>query len=526
VKQLSGLDATFLYLEAPEMPMHVGALHLFELPAGYKGRFVRDLRRHMELRLPLAPALRRKLWWMPLKLANPAWVDAQPDLDKHIVEIRLRKGSGLPALEAKVSELHTVLLDRSKPLWKFHVFEGLAPGDEGRKRVALYTQLHHAGVDGKAAVALASVVFDLSPDAPPPDIKPSSRPKKYRLSFGEMLSGAVANQVQQLGQIVRTLPSTVGALSKAAKQAAARSEFISGKQGSGNLALAPRTRLNTTVSAERAFAGVSVPLAELKALARMHEATVNDAVLWLCATALRRHFAKLGALPRKSMIAAVPVSLRAADDAASDNQASVTPVSLGTNIADPGKRMQHILTATAAMKEALGAVKHVLPTDFPSLGLPWIMTAATKIYGRAKVADRIPQLANVAISNVPGPSVPLYLAGARMLANYPTSVVVHGLALNITVQSYYQSLDFGVMSDAKALPDVRELAAAITVAFDDLRALSVDEPGDSHAVRGIVKTASKALTNALDSAVDAAARSAGKVIAAQLRAVRQTRAAR
>src|SRR6185436_15745049 len=151
-KQLSGLDASFLYLETPEMPMHVGALHLFELPPNYKGNIVADLRRHIEERLVLAPALRRKLAWMPFNLANPVWIDADPDLEQHIVSIKLPKGSGIAEVEAKVGELHPHLLDRDKPMWRFHVFEGLAPGANKQKRFGMYTQLHHAAVDGQAAV--------------------------------------------------------------------------------------------------------------------------------------------------------------------------------------------------------------------------------------------------------------------------------------------------------------------------------------------------------------------------------------
>ena len=142
MKQLSGLDATFLYLETPQMPMHVGALHVLELPAGFKGRYVTALRKHIASRLPVAPVLRRALWRMPLNVANPAWVDAVPDLRQHIVEIKLPKGSGLSELEAEVSRLHPMLLDRSRPLWKFHVFEGLAPASNGNRRVGLYSQLH------------------------------------------------------------------------------------------------------------------------------------------------------------------------------------------------------------------------------------------------------------------------------------------------------------------------------------------------------------------------------------------------
>jgi WS/DGAT/MGAT family acyltransferase len=505
MKQLSGLDASFLYLETPEMPMHVGALHLFELPTGYKGRFVRDLRRHVAARLPLVPVLRRRLWWMPLKLANPAWVDAKPDLEQHIVEIKLPKASALKDLEERVGRLHPVLLDRSRPLWKFHVFEGLAPGADGRKRVALYTQLHHAAVDGQAAVALANVLLDMTEKPRKIELKRSKRPKKFQIGLAEMVSGAVLNQVQQITHLVRTLPSTVGTLSTAAKHAAARSSFVTGKPGPGNFTLAPRTLLNVTVTETRAFAAVGVPLEELRAIGRANEATLNDMVLMLCSTALRRHLARHKALPKKSLIAAVPVSLRQAGDITSDNQASISPVSLGTHIADPAKRLAHIKQATAAMKAAMRSVKSVLPTDFPSVGLPWLMEAATRLYGRAKVADRLPQLANVAISNVPGPNVPLYLAGARMLTNYPTSVVVHGMALNITVQSYDQSLDFGLMADAKAMPDVRLLAESIAVAFDDVRALAAERAsaGDD-ADMSAVEIARTALGRAVDSAVDAA----------------------
>ena len=163
-------------------------------------------------------------------------------------------------------------------------------------------------------------------------------------------------------------------------------------------------------------------------------------------------------------------------------------ISLGTHIADTMKRLEHIRSASAAMKSTLGSVKSILPTDFPSLGLPWLIEAAASLYGKAKVADRIPQVANVAISNVPGPPMPLYLAGARMLTNYPTSIVVHGMAFNITVQSYAGSLDFGMMADAKAMPDVKVFAQAVEIAFDDLRALPLPHelPAEANAPAAVV----------------------------------------
>jgi diacylglycerol O-acyltransferase len=147
-------------------------------------------------------------------------------------------------------------------------------------------------------------------------------------------------------------------------------------------------------------------------------------------------------------------------------------ISLGTHLADPAKRLAHIRNASSAMKSTMGRMKSILPTDFPSIGVPWLMEAAVSLYGKAKVADRIPQVANLVISNVPGPQVPLYLAGARVLTNCPTSIVVHGLALNITVQSFDAGMDFGLMADGAALPDVKALALAVDVALDELRTLA------------------------------------------------------
>lgn len=476
IRQLSGLDATFLYLETPEMPMHVGAMHLLELPAGHRGRYVNDLRRHIAARLPAAPVLRRRLWWMPLNLANPAWVDADPDLSKHIVEIRLPRGSATRAdarslMEAQVSLLHPVLLDRHRPLWKMHVIEGLPRSAQGRKQVGIYTQLHHAAVDGQAAVALANVLFDLTPEPREIEIRPSRRTKTFRLDMVEMLRGALSNEVAQVARIVRDLPATLGTVAGTAKSALSAKTLLG--KGSGNVTLAPDTPMNATVTPARAFAAASVPLAELKQLARAHGATLNDMVLMLCASALRSYLQQRGALPRKSLVAAVPISLREAGDTRADNQASMSLVSLGTHLADPAKRLAHIRAATGAMKSTMGRMKSILPTDYPSIGVPWLIEAAASLYGKARVAERLPQVANLVISNVPGPQVPLYLAGARVLSNHPTSIVVHGLALNITVQSFDASMDFGLMADAAALPDVKDLARAVDAAMEELRALPV-----------------------------------------------------
>jgi diacylglycerol O-acyltransferase len=532
MKQLSGLDATFLYLETPQMPMHVGALHVLELPAGFKGRYVTTLRKHIASRLPVAPVLRRALWRMPLNVANPAWVDAVPDLRQHIIEIKLPKGSGLAELEAEVSRLHPMLLDRSRPLWKFHVFEGLAPAPNGNRRVGLYSQLHHAAVDGQAAVALANLIFDVTPEPRAIPTRATTRKRIFKLEMSEMLRGVIANQAQKLVHIVKSLPATVGTLKDAASTAVAHSPLLGGPKGTGNLSLAPRTALNLSITEGRAYATVSLPLHELKDIGRAFDATINDMVLMLCSSALRRYFAKKRTLPRKSLIAAVPISLRDKGDTTADNQASMSFVSLGTHLADPRRRLAHVQAATAAMKSTMGSLKGILPTDYPSLGIPWLIEAATMLYGKARMADRIPQVANVVISNVPGPPMPLYMAGARMLTNYPTSIIVHGMGLNITVQSYDRSLDFGLMADAQAMPDVHDLAQALRVAMDDLRALP--RPGEpdpeAPALEGVVSRATRKLAGGISEAITGAVNSVARtavgvaVESAVSRVTRQPRA--
>jgi diacylglycerol O-acyltransferase len=478
MRQVPGLDALFLHLETAEMPMHVGALHLFELPTGFRGKWINALRKHLQARLPHAPALRRQLAELPLNLVNPVWVDVMPDLRQHVVAHAMEPAAGLAALHAEVARLHVELLPRDRPLWKFHVFEDVLPGDNGRRRVALYTQLHHAAVDGQAAVALAQVLLDLTPE---PRELPAVGAKKRRapaaLGQVDQWRLALSQQAKQFVDLAKALPGSAGLLTQMAGGAAgqtlartAKTVFARLKGDSvkssrhGMLNLAPRTRFNAAVSATRSFSSLSLPLPALQAARKALGVSLNDAVLYLCSTALRELLKDLGELPRKPLIAAVPVSMREAGDASSGNQVTMSSLSLGTHIADPKKRFAHVCAASAHMKGGLGALKGLMPTDFPSIGLPWLLSTAARAWGG--VAERIPPLVNVVISNVPGPSVALYLAGARMLSNAPASIVVHGIALNITVQTYEKQLEVGLIACGEALPDIDAFAAQLRAAYD------------------------------------------------------------
>lgn len=482
MKQVPGLDALFLHLETPEMPMHVGALHLFELPQGFRGRYASQLRQHLQARLPHAPALRRQLAELPLNLVNPVWVDVMPDLREHVIAHSL-EGAGLAALQAEVARLHVQLLPRDRPLWRFHVFEDIAPGDNGRRRVALYSQLHHAAVDGQAAMALAEVLLDLGPEPREIGATPKRRRSKAQPALGavDQWRLALSEQARQFVDLARALPGSAGTLTQAAGSAAGSSLLatakgvlarLKGEQQKreaasgvpGLLSLAPRTRFNAAVSATRSFASLSLPLPALQAARKALGASLNDAVLFLVASALRELLKDLGELPRKPLVAAVPVSMRELGNTEAGNQVTMSAVSLGTHLADAKKRFAHIRASSAQMKGGLSTLKRLMPTDFPSIGLPWLLSTAARAWGG--VAERIPPVVNLVVSNVPGPPVPLYLAGARMLSNAPASIVVHGIALNITVQTYEKSLEVGLIACGEVLPDIGTLAAQMRLAYD------------------------------------------------------------
>ncbi len=477
---LSGLDATFLYLETPETPMHVGGLNIYELPAGYSGDFLDDLREHIEKRMHLAPVFRRKLVNMPFELANPIWVaDDDLDLEYHIRSTVLPKPGTRAQLDKLVGRLHSSLLDRSRPLWEFYVIEGLeTPKDAapGTRHVAFYSKVHHAAVDGEAGVALAQAIMDVSPE--PRHVRAAPRrPALSSDNFGiaELIAAGLKNSATQTIKLVKTLPTLVRAGMQMLKPAA-REDSASG--GVGALApekagwFAPKTPINVNVTNQRVFSSFSIPMKELKHIAKSHGVTLNDVVMAICSGALRQYLGDLNCKPKQPLLAAVPVSLREEGNTDMSNQASMMRISLASNIKDPLERLQAIRTASGVAKAMTASVKSVLPTDFPSLGAPLLISGAASLFGRSKLANSMPPIANVAISNVPGPRVALYMAGAKMLTYYPVSMVVHSMGLNVTVQSYNGSLDWGLIACRKVMPDLPELAKYMLAAHAELMKLT------------------------------------------------------
>jgi WS/DGAT/MGAT family acyltransferase len=465
MKPLSGLDGAFLHLETPDTPMHVASLHLFDLPEGYRGDFHADIKRQMRRRLHLAPVFARKLAPMPLQFANPVWVDDDAvDLDHHVQRATLPAPGGQTELEDFAARMHGELLDRNRPLWRLYVIDGLASGQAG-----YYIKVHHAVLDGQAGVLLAQALFDVTAK-PRAVARPGHGVAAEHPGMGELAAAALKHDAAQIVKFVRHLPDVVSTL---AGLVGAGSSGAKPSAGMGqNFGFGPRTPLNVSITGERSFAAVSLPMDALKQLAAAHDAKLNDIVLALCSGALRRYLGQHGGIPNKPLIAAMPISLRASGNTEFSTQATMTLVNLHTHRADAVRRLHAIRDAAGAAKALAGRTRSILPTDFPSITVPWLLHGLATLYGRLGLAGTIPPIANLVISNVPGPQVPLYAAGARMHTYWPLSIPEHGLGLNITVMSYAGAMGFGFTAARVAVPDARPLARALAEAFDELVAKS------------------------------------------------------
>ena len=479
---LGGIDASFLYLETPEMPMHVGGLNIFELPPGYQGDFVEDVRRHIAGRMHLAPVFQRKLLNMPFELANPVWVaDDDLDLEYHIRSTVLPKPGNRAQLDHLVGRLHSSQLDRSRPLWEFYVIEGIeTPPDapKGTRRVAFYSKVHHAALDGEGGAVLAQSIMDITPVPRTVRAAPPRRPMDHdTYGIAELAGAGLKNSLVQAAKLARALPSLLRSTAQMLRPAPAsklddadgsRAAHAGLKSAIGNQWFGPRTPINVSITNQRIFSSLSMPLAEIKRIAKGHGVTLNDVVMAICSGALRHYLADLGCVPATPLLAGVPVSLREKGNTDMNTQASMMRVSLASAIADPLERLQAIRQSSLAAKAMTTRMKSSMPMDFPSLGAPWLISGMASLYGRSRLANRLPPVTNVAISNVPGPKIPLYMAGAKMLTYYPVSLTVHSMALNVTVQSYGGSLDFGLTACRKAMPDLPELARYMQAAYEEL----------------------------------------------------------
>jgi diacylglycerol O-acyltransferase / wax synthase len=466
--QLSGIDASFLHLETPETPMHVGSLLLLDLPRGYQGDFYEDVKAMLGKRLHLSPILTRKLAQMPFELAEPVWIDDDDiDLDYHVRSTTLRRPGTMAQLEQLIARLHASLLDRSRPLWEAYVIDGLENG-----QIAFYFKAHHSGVDGKSGAELAKVLYDTTPqirEVPPPRRKRTSG--QYQLGVTELLQAAATNAAQQYRKLAELLPTAAKAFSTAASVVASQRTEKGGR--SLDLGLAPKTIFNDSITNQRSYSTMSLPLADIKSLGKRVGGTVNTIVMAMCSIALHRFLKERGLLPKEPLIAMVPVSLRSEGDSAMNNQVTMVRVELATDIDDLLARFKAIHASSEAAKAVVRELKPVLGVNIPITGSPWLMTGLASLLGRSNLASRLPAAGNVVISNVPGPPMQLYVAGARIAHYFPVSIPYHGSALNITVQSYAGLLDFGLTACRRVLSqeESHEMIGHLKAALREIEAL-------------------------------------------------------
>jgi len=477
MQQLTGLDAAFLTLETANSTGHIGGVSILDPKNVPEPLTLARLTQLLGDRLSLIPVLRRKLLNVPFGLDQPYWVDDPNfDIEYHIREIALPRPGSEAQLTEQVSRLHARPLDRSRPLWEIYLITGLA-----KRRAAVYTKIHHAAIDGVSGAELLTILFDLTPEgreieAQPP-FAPSRPPDPLTMTAiaAAKLAWRPVEAVRVANELVRVLPQLAPALGA----------FVGGilglNRGDGEiiptaLGRAPLTPFNRQITPHRRLALRSVDLDSVKAVKIAFGVSVNDVVMAMCAGALRRWLADHDSLPDAPLIAMIPVSIRdPVSKTALGNKVSAMLAALPTNLTDPGERVEvaHAATRTAKAQQAVipqGLIDQV--TDF---ALPALTARAARVVFATGVLHRLPPF-NLCISNVPGPNVPFYLCGAKLLAHYPVSVITDGQGLNITLVGYLGRLHFGLTSCRELVPDIDVLADYLVDELDVLRSAASRRP--------------------------------------------------
>jgi diacylglycerol O-acyltransferase / wax synthase len=469
MKQLSGVDASFLNMETPTQFGHVNSITIVDPSTMRRGTSVyAELIRTIEERLHLVDIYRRKLVEDPFRLDNPYWVD-DPDLDLefHIREIALPAPGDERQLAEQVARLAARPLDRSRPLWEWYVISGLEGG-----LVGLFMKLHHATIDGASGVELLHVLLDTDPagrvvDPPTEPWQPEPTPTSLELlgralwSYARRPQKAIEYQARLLRETARLTGSP--ALRELSSTWLPTSwpwwpSRDTKDDGARLVRRAPPTPFNRAITAHRRFAFCTLKLSDAQAVKRALGVTVNDVVMAMCASALRQYLVEHEALPDSPLIAMVPVSVRTGDESdVYTNRVTAAMCSLHTDLADPFERVMAIHESMKAAKELQRAIPADLLTDVTQFTPPVLAGLAARLGSMVRIADRMRPPFNVIISNVPGPRQPLYLSGAVVKHYYPVSGVAEGLGLNMTVQSYLDNLDFGLVACRELVPDLWDL---------------------------------------------------------------------
>lgn len=459
MERMTGLDASFLYLETETQLLHVCALVLLDPATGGVPYEFAALKQELGRRLHLVPTMRRRIHRVPFDLDHPVWVeDPSFDLDYHVYRVGIPSPGGERELAELVADIAAQQMDRGRPLWEMWVAEGLPDG-----RIAVIAKYHHAAMDGVTGTNVMAHLCDLQPGVRYPEPEdsqphPAAAPNDLLLT-AEGLARFPA-KFGVVGMLPKTL-ATVGGLVRRRRN---------DQKGMAIPFTAPRTPFNRTITGHRAIAFTQAELTDIKEIRAALGVKVNDVVLAVVAGALREYLADRDELPDDSLIASVPVSVHAT----SRHERGVNKVStlfcrLYTEVADPVRRVRLIAEANRGAKEEHDLLGADFLQDWAHYAPPNTFQMAARVYSSFKLAERHPVVHNLVISNVPGPQAPLYFLGYRVDSMYPFGPVFHGAGLNVTVLSSGGHLDVGFIGCRELVPDIEKLAHAVHDAIADLR---------------------------------------------------------
>jgi WS/DGAT/MGAT family acyltransferase len=463
LRRLSGLDAVFVYGETQSMFMHTIGTTILD-PSKVEGGFgFAEIAATVASRIHRMPPFRQRLLEVPLGIGYPVLVD-DPDfrLENHLHRLAVPAPGGLRELAEIVGELAAVPLDRRQPLWEMWAIEGMAGG-----RIALVTKLHHCMIDGASGSSQMANLMDLEPTPraaePPPAWNPQPLPSSIGLaarSLGSRFVGPL-----QLGRLL------LGTAKSALRRRSVRREIADPTSDpSGFFATAPATPFNRAITSHRSVAYGSAPLDDVKRVKNAYGVTVNDVVLAACAMAIRRYLVARDALPDRPLVCMVPISLKTeAEKQQLANKVSTLAIDLPTHLEDPEEVVRAVHRETSDAKRLFEAADDDLLPEWLQLLPPLLTSAAARAFSEFDVADRLPPVLNLVVSNMKGPPVPLYFGGARVEAIYPMGPVAEGMGLNVTVLSNMGRLDVGVLACREHIPDPWEIADGFARAVADLQ---------------------------------------------------------
>lgn len=456
MERLSGLDASFLYLETPSQLLHVCGLIIVDGSTIEGGYSFDKIKEELSSRVTAMPGFRRKLQDSLLNLDHPVWVDADDfDIDHHFHRVAVPDPGGKKELAELCAHIAGQPLNRTRPLWEMWVIEGLADG-----HVAVMSKMHHATVDGITGANMMSQLCSLTPETPPLDPDLVSQ----RTGGADIVSLAASGIKTFVGRPMRLfqiIPGTVSVVPR----------WISRARAGRAMPVpfsAPRTSFNGTITGHRTIAYTQVTLDDVKKVKKAFDVKVNDVVLAMVSGALRKYLAGNDELPESPLIGMVPVSVRGKSDRPGTNQVTGMFTDLATNIEDPAERIEYIAEHSDIAKEHKDAISASLMQDWAQFAAPNTFAVAMRAYASLCLAERHPVVHNLVISNVPGPPVPLYFLGARIDGMYPLGPVFHGAGLNVTVMSLDGSLNIGLIACRELSPDLWDLAEDMSESLQDL----------------------------------------------------------